>query len=149
MANQQDVRRIALSLAGVVEDEKHFGFSLWLKGKRHGLVWAWNERLDPKKPRVPSTTVVAVRVTDLSIKQELLAADESVFFTEDHYQGYPAVLIRLPAISTRRLRGLITDAWQAQPTPTTRQRPGRTTGAKGKRKAAAVEAPAAKAKPRV
>ena len=97
---------------------------------------------------MPSTTVVAVRVTDLSIKQELLAADESVFFTEDHYQGFPAVLIRLDAIGTRMLRGLITDAWQAHQTPTTRKRPGRKTGAKKKRNAAAVAAQVAKATPR-
>ena len=38
MADQEDVQRIALSLDGVAKDEKHFGFSLRLNSKRHGLV---------------------------------------------------------------------------------------------------------------
>ncbi|MDQ1475979.1 MAG: hypothetical protein QOE62_1208, partial [Actinomycetota bacterium] len=34
------------------------------------------------------------------------------FFTEDHYNGFPAVLVRLAAIRARELEQLITDAWR-------------------------------------
>jgi hypothetical protein len=35
-----------------------------------------------------------------------------VFFTEPHYNGFPAVLVRLPAVSLERLEELIADAWR-------------------------------------
>ncbi len=31
-----------------------------------------------------------------------------------HYDGYPAVLVRLPALGEDELRELITDAWRCQ-----------------------------------
>jgi hypothetical protein len=34
------------------------------------------------------------------------------FFTEPHYNGYPAVLVRLPAVTIDELEVLITDAWR-------------------------------------
>lgn len=115
MATQDDVRRIALSLPATSEaDDHHFGFSVLNKGKPKGFVWAWNERVEPKKPRVPRTDVVAVRVASQAEKQELIAADPAKFFTEPHYNGFPAVLVRLPAIDIGELEELIIDAWRCQ-----------------------------------
>lgn len=84
------------------------------KGKLRGFAWAWNERIEPKKPRVPNPEVLAVRVASLAEKEELLAADPEKFFTEPHYNGFPAVLVRLPAIDAGELAELITDAWRCQ-----------------------------------
>ena len=42
----------------------------------------------------------------------LLAADPDKFFTEPHYNGFPAVLVRLPAIDGDELEELIIDAWR-------------------------------------
>jgi hypothetical protein len=44
----------------------------------------------------------------------LLAADAGKFFTEPHYNGFPAVLVRLAAVGEDELRELITDAWRCQ-----------------------------------
>jgi hypothetical protein len=44
----------------------------------------------------------------------LLAIDTAKFFTEQHYNGFPAVLVRLGAISFDELELLITDAWRSQ-----------------------------------
>src|SRR5229473_304999 len=74
------------------------------KGKLKGFVWVWMERLTPKKPRVPQPSVVAVRVASLADKDVLLALDPAKFFTEPHYNGFPAVLVRFPAVSARELR---------------------------------------------
>ena len=112
MANQEDVRRVALSLPGTSEAADHFGFGVLNKGKLKGFAWSWNERIDPKKPRVPNPDVLAVRVASLAEKEELLAADPEKFFTEPHYNGFPAVLVRLPAIDAGQLAELITDAWR-------------------------------------
>jgi hypothetical protein len=114
MASQKDVRRIAMSLPGVSESPDRFAFSVDNKGKQKGFVWAWNERVDPKKPRVPRADVVAVRVADETEKAALLAGDPDKFFTEPHYNGFPAVLVRLPAIRVPELRKLISDAWRCQ-----------------------------------
>ena len=114
MADQNDVRRIALALPETSEADGHFHFSVQDKGKRKGFVWAWNERVDPKKPRVPRSDVVAVRVVDRADKEALLASDDRKFFTEPHYNGFPAVLVRLPAIEVDELEELIADAWRCQ-----------------------------------
>jgi hypothetical protein len=114
VADQSDVRRIALALPGTREDEVRFAFSVENKGKQKGFVWVWNERVQPKKPRVPNPGVVAVRVADLAEKELLVAADEGKFFTEPHYNGFPAVLIRLAAIDADELEDLIVEGWRCQ-----------------------------------
>jgi hypothetical protein len=114
MADQADVRRIALSLPETREGEDHFGFSVAHKGKQKGFVWAWNERVEPKKPKVANAGVIAVRVANQSEKESLLASDAAKFFTEPHYNGFPAVLVRLAAIDTDELAEVITDAWRCQ-----------------------------------
>jgi hypothetical protein len=114
MATQADVRRIALSLPETEEAPNHFAFSVRNKGKLKGFVWVWMERVVPKKPRVAQAKVVAVRVASLDDKDVLLALDPAKFFTEPHYSGFPAVLVRLPAVTVRELRPLITEAWRCQ-----------------------------------
>jgi hypothetical protein len=113
VASQRDVRTIALALPGVREAENGFAFSVENKGKQRGFAWAWNERVHPKKPRVPRADVLAVRVADQADKAALLAADPDRFFTEPHYDGYPAVLVRLPAVTRAELRALLTEAHRA------------------------------------
>ncbi len=114
MATQADVRRIALSLPETEEAPNHFAFSVRNRGKRKGFVWVWMERLDLRKPRVPQPSVIAVRVASLDGKEVLLALDPAKFFTEPHYNGFPAVLLRLPAVTVRELKPIITEAWRCQ-----------------------------------
>jgi hypothetical protein len=114
LADQSDVRRIALSLPETSEGDDRFAFSVRNKDKQKGFVWVWMERVEPKKPRVPNPDVVAVRVADQEEKEMLLAADPETFFTEPHYNGFPAVLVRLPAIDVEELTALITEAWRCQ-----------------------------------
>jgi hypothetical protein len=68
----------------------------------------------PRKARVPQPKVIAVRVANLFDKDFLLGLDPVKFFTEPHYDGFPAVLVRLPAVTARELRPLITEAWRCQ-----------------------------------
>jgi len=114
MASQADVRRIALSLPATEEAPNHFAFSVRNRGKLKGFVWVWLERIAPKKARVPQPNVIAVRVANLFDKDFLLALDPAKFFTEPHYDGFPAVLVRLPAVTARELRPLIAEAWRCQ-----------------------------------
>jgi hypothetical protein len=117
MADQDDVRRIALSLPETIESQDNFGFRVRNSSSKSGskqFAWAWNERVTQGRPRVPRQDVLAVRVAGQAEKEMLLASDPDKFFTEPHYDGYPAVLIRLPAVQADELRELITDAWRCQ-----------------------------------
>src|SRR5262245_48402256 len=117
MATQADVRRIALSFAGAVEARTDFAYSVPNKGKLKGLAWVWKERIEPKKPRVPNPGVLAVRVANLAQKDLILSADAKKFFTEPHYNGFPAVLVRLDAVTVTDLEVLLADAWQCMAPP--------------------------------
>jgi hypothetical protein len=111
MVTQDDVRQIALALPGANENPERFAFSVVNGGKQKAFAWVWNERVEPKKPRVPRPDVLAVRVTGEVEKQMLLEADPEKFFTEPHYNGFPAILVRLVAIEEDELRELLADGW--------------------------------------
>ncbi|MFD2416772.1 MmcQ/YjbR family DNA-binding protein [Amycolatopsis pigmentata] len=112
MATWEDVRRIALSLPETSE-KLSWGLPSW-RVKDKGFVWerplrrADYEALGEAAPDGP---VLGVRVADLGVKEALLADDPGVYFTTPHFQGYPAVLVRLDAIGTGELREVVVDAW--------------------------------------
>jgi len=112
MATQEDVVRIASSLPGAVQNPTGFGFSVQIKGKLKGFVWVWLERVDPKKGRVPNPSVLAVRVPNLGTKEILLSSGRAGLFTEPHYDGYPAVLVRLAEVELDDLEDLIVESWR-------------------------------------
>lgn len=114
MASWGDVRRIGRGLPGVSVGNDGYALSVEVKGKHKGFAWVWQERVEPKKPRVPNRKVLAVRVRDQAEKAALLAGDPDRFFTEPHYNGFPAVLVRLPKLSGAQLRGLLVAAWDCQ-----------------------------------
>ena len=58
--------------------------------------------------------VLMFRVADLEEKELLLAGRGDVFFTTPHFDGYPAVLMRIPSLAQLDrdgLRELVVDAW--------------------------------------
>lgn len=112
MATQADVRRIALSLPETEEAPDRSGFAVRNGGKPRGFVHTWRKRVDPRKPKVPQPDVLVIRVASLEDKAFLLGLDSTKFFTEPHYDGYPAVLLRLPTVTARELRAIITEAWR-------------------------------------
>lgn len=113
MADQSDVRRIALRLPETSEGTGQFAFAVRNGANEKGFAWVWMERVEPKKPRLPRSDVLAVRVANAAEKEMLLAADPEKFFTEPHYNGFPAVLVRLPAIGLDELEELLVDAWRS------------------------------------
>lgn len=114
MVTHDDIRRIALALPGAVEGSgSQFGIGVPVKGKVKGFVWAWMERVHPKKARVPSDAVVAVRVSDLMEKDLLINAEPHKYFTEPHYNGYPAVLVRLAEVSPDDMEMLLRTGWHS------------------------------------
>ena len=117
MATPADVRRIALALPETEEATNDFAFSVRVKDKPRGFAWVWKERVNPKKPRVPNHAVLAVRVANLGEREALISADPKKFFTEPHYAGFPAVLVRLAEVSVGDMRVLLRAAWETQAPP--------------------------------
>jgi hypothetical protein len=109
-SSADDVRRIALSLPRAIQDGESIRY---LVDGGKAFAWTWKKRIEPKKARVEQLDVFAVRVTGEEEKRALIAADPDTFFTEPHYNNYPAVLVRLAAIENDELAELLTDAWRA------------------------------------
>jgi hypothetical protein len=115
VATWDDVRRIALELPetseGVSRDLRR-----WLV-KDKGFVWerplrrADYEALGDAAPEGP---ILGALVEHLVAKEALLADDPGVFFTTPHFDGYPAVLVRLDEIGLEGLREVIVEAWLAR-----------------------------------
>lgn len=113
MAHPAQVRKIALSLPGAVEIESE-GFDFRVAGK--GFVWSYPERT-PGARRVIRTDIAVLFVGDEAEKQALLKGEPELFFTTAGYDGWPLVMLRLENVGVRRLKELVTDAWQMrQPT---------------------------------
>jgi hypothetical protein len=110
MSDEDDVRRLALELPEARQHPEGFSFNV----RDKAFAWSFMERIAPKKPRVRRPDILAVRVSGEAEKQSLIDADPAVYFTDDHYRGYPAVLVRLPEIEVDELRELLTDGWRTQ-----------------------------------
>ena len=116
VADLEDVRRLALQLPGTLERQGRDGTVSWtVRGT--GFVWERPLRrgdLAALGPAAPSGTVLGVRVADEGVKQALLAADPDVVFTTPHFDGYPAVLVRLDDVAPADLEELVVDAWRTR-----------------------------------
>jgi hypothetical protein len=58
--------------------------------------------------------VLMFRVADLDVKELMLADDRGPFFTTPHFDGYPAVLLRIPDLARLdrgELEDLVVEAW--------------------------------------
>jgi hypothetical protein len=62
----------------------------------------------------PDGNILGARVADVGVKFALIADDPGVYFTTPHFDGYPAVLVRLAEIGVPELEELVTEAWLAQ-----------------------------------
>ncbi|MHA4947776.1 MmcQ/YjbR family DNA-binding protein [Micromonospora sp. SD19] len=116
MASWDDVRRIALALPEATERASYDGLPAW-RVRDKPLVWERPLRrtdLDALGAAAPDGPLLGVRVADLGVKEALLADDPSVYLTIPHFDGYPAVLVRLDRISPSELVEVITDAWYAR-----------------------------------
>ena len=112
MAEWTDVRRIALALPATDERESR-GRAQWrVKDK----LFVWDRPLrareqDELGEAAPDGPILGMRVEDLGVKEALLASEPELFFTTSHFDGYPAVLVRLERAPQDVLEELIVEAW--------------------------------------
>ena len=62
----------------------------------------------------PEGDILGARVADEGVKFALIADEPDVYFTTPHFDGYPAVLVKLAEIDEVGLRELIVEAWLTQ-----------------------------------
>ena len=115
MTTMADLDELALALPQTTKDVSEDGRPSYQvhgklfcvhRGRRRDAVDAsTGERLDD---------VLMFRVADLGVKDLLLAVERGVFFTTPHFDGYPAVLVRIPdlgRIDRDELFDLVAEAW--------------------------------------
>jgi hypothetical protein len=116
MATWDDVSRLALALPEAVQDTGRNDQLAWnVRGK--GFAWERPLRkkdLEALGDAAPQGPILCARTPDIGAKEALVADDPSVYFTTPHFNGYPAVLVRLDAIGLEDLEELLTEAWLAQ-----------------------------------
>jgi hypothetical protein len=115
MATWADVRRIALALPETTEGSAHDNVGWRVRDK----LFAWERPLgrgdlEALGASAPDGPILAARVPDLGAKDALIADDPQTYFTTPHFNGYPAILVRLEQITIEELTELITEAWLAR-----------------------------------
>jgi len=112
VATWDDVRRIALALPETSERSARGAVEWRVKDK--GFVWERPLRradVEALGDAAPDGPILAARVADVGVKEALLADAPDVFFTTPHFDGYPAILVRLDRIAVTELDELIVEAW--------------------------------------
>jgi hypothetical protein len=114
MASMSDLDALALAMPETTKEESDGRPAYLVRGKlfcchrsrrRDAVDPDTGERLDD---------VLMFRVADLDVKEILLADDRGAFFTTPHFDGYPAVLVRIPDLSRLdrdELRDTVVEAW--------------------------------------
>jgi hypothetical protein len=115
VATWDDVRRIALELPETGERLSR-DLRRW-QVKDKDFVWERPLRradLEALGDEAPDGPILGARVEHLVAKEALLADDPSVYFTTPHFDGFPAILVRLDRIGLDDLREVIVEAWLAR-----------------------------------
>jgi hypothetical protein len=115
MATMADLDELALALPQTTKEVSADGRPAYLV---HGKLFCCHRtrRRDAIDPETGERLddVLMFRVADLGVKELLLGDARGLFFTTPHFDGYPAVLLRIPDLA--RLGGnefhdLVVEAW--------------------------------------
>jgi hypothetical protein len=115
VASWDDVARIALGLPDTSERLSR-NLRQWVV-KDKLFVWERPLRrsdLEALGDDAPDGPILGARVEHLGAKEALLADASGVFLTTPHFDGYPAILVRLDAIGAEDLEEVVVEAWLAR-----------------------------------
>jgi hypothetical protein len=115
MATMADLDKLALAMPQTTKDVSEEGRPGYFV---HGKLFCCHRgrRRDAVDPETGERLddVLMFRVADLGVKELLLADERGVYFTTPHFDGYPAVLVRirdLARLELDELRDTIVEAW--------------------------------------
>jgi len=115
MATMADLDALALGMPQATKELSDDGRPAYLV---HGKLFACHRgrRRDAVDPDTGERLddVLMFRVADLGVKELMLADDRGVFFTTPHFDGYAAVLVRIPDLARLdpdELEDVVIEAW--------------------------------------
>jgi hypothetical protein len=110
-----DLDELALEMPQATKEVSDDGRPAYLV---HGKLFCFHRgrRPDAIDPQTDERLddVLMFRVADLGVKDLLVADDRGVFFTTPHFDGYPAVLVRIPDLARLdrdELQDMVVEAW--------------------------------------
>jgi hypothetical protein len=110
-----DLDELALAMPHATREVSDDGRPAYLV---HGKLFCFHRgrRRDAVDPETGERLddVLMFRVEDLGVKELLLSDARGVFFTTPHFEGYPAILVRIPDLARLErdeLRDLVAEAW--------------------------------------
>jgi len=115
MATMADLDELALAMPQATKEVSDDGRPTYLV---HGKFFCFHRsrRRDAIDPETGERLddVLVFRVADVGVKELMLADDRGVFFTTPHWDGYSAVLIRIPDLARldrEELEDAVVEAW--------------------------------------
>ena len=115
MATMADLDAFALAMPQATKEISDDGRPSYLV---HGKMFCFHRRARPdaldSKTGERLEDVLMFRVADLDEKDLILADGRGIYFTTPHFNGYPAVLVRIPSLrrlKREELRDLVVGAW--------------------------------------
>jgi hypothetical protein len=115
VATLRDLDKLALALPETTKEVSDDGRPAYLV---HGKMFCFHRgrRPDAVDPETGErmTDVLMFRVDGAEAKELILADPRKLFFTTPHFNGYPAVLIRIPDLAqldVAELRETVVEAW--------------------------------------
>jgi hypothetical protein len=116
MATMQDLDRIALALPEVTKEISEDGRPSYVVHNKSWFCFHRSPRRDAvdQKTGERLTDVLVLRVDGEDLKELMLNDERGVFFTTPHWNGYPAVLMRIKDLRRLRkqeLEDLVAEAW--------------------------------------
>ena len=115
MATMADLDELALALPEATRELSGDGRPTYLVHKKF-FCFHRSRRRDAVDPDTGERLddVLMFRVADLGVKELLLSDSRGVYFTTPHFDGYSAVLVRIPQLALLdrdELRDLVVEAW--------------------------------------
>jgi hypothetical protein len=111
-ASWGDVRRLAMAMPEA-EEVTSRELLQWRVAKKL-FVWERPLRrsdLEALGKDAPAGPILGARIEDEVAKHALIGSDPAVFFTTPHFDGYPAILVKLDAVGLDVLEEVIVEAW--------------------------------------
>ena len=113
--SMNDLDELALSLPHATKELSQDGRPSYLV---HGKLFCCHrsrrrDAVDPETGEMLAD-VLMFRVADLNVKELMLADERGVFFTTPHFDGYPAVLLRigdLERLDRDELHDVVAETW--------------------------------------
>ena len=118
MATMADLDALALALPGTAKEISDDGRPAYATNGKT-FVFHRTQRPDAVDPETGERLddVLVFHVPDLDVKEMMLADDRGIFFTTPHWNGYRAVLLRIPNLARLErdeLEDVVVEAWLAR-----------------------------------